>query len=177
MTKLTRRGVLASGAGVAAALAAGTTFADNRQVLRLSSVVSNNDIRAKAFARISKDVSKDFDLQVYNQSTLVPQGAELTSIQRGTLEMGLVAPQKLADQVPEWSILTAAYVLRDAAHMKAVFDSDVGKQLNELAAKAGLHVLAPVYFGARQVNLKPKKKIRTPEDLHGMTLRMPGGDA
>ncbi|OOY03240.1 C4-dicarboxylate ABC transporter [Thioclava sediminum] len=178
MTKLTRRSVLATGAaGAAATLMAGTAFAQDRKRLRLSSVVSNNDIRAKAFARISEDVAKDFDLQVYNQSTLVPQGGELTSIQRGTLEMGLVAPQKLADQVPEWSILTAAYVLRDAAHMKAVFDSDVGKQLNDLAAQAGLHVLAPVYFGARQVNLKPEKKINTPEDLKGMTLRMPGGDA
>lgn len=41
----------------------------------------------------------------------------------------------------------------------------------------GIHIVAPVYFGARQVNLKPEKTIRTPADMAGMKLRMPGGDA
>jgi TRAP-type C4-dicarboxylate transport system substrate-binding protein len=40
-----------------------------------------------------------------------------------------------------------------------------------------VHILGPTYFGARQVSLKPKKKINTPEDMAGIKLRMPGGDA
>jgi hypothetical protein len=28
----------------------------------------------------------------------------------------------------------------------------------------GIHILGPTYFGARQVGLKPKKKINTPAD-------------
>ena len=34
-------------------------------------------------------------------------------------------------------------------------------------------MIRPVYFGARQVNLKPTKKINTPADLAGIKLRMP----
>jgi TRAP-type C4-dicarboxylate transport system substrate-binding protein len=41
----------------------------------------------------------------------------------------------------------------------------------------GIHIVAPVYFGARQVNLKPEKTINTPADMAGIKLRMPGGDA
>ena len=41
----------------------------------------------------------------------------------------------------------------------------------------GIHIVAPVYFGARQVNLKPDKEIKTPADMAGIKLRMPGGDA
>ncbi len=37
--------------------------------------------------------------------------------------------------------------------------------------------MGPTYFGARQVGLKPKKKITTPADMAGIKLRMPGGDA
>ena len=41
----------------------------------------------------------------------------------------------------------------------------------------GIKILGPVYFGVRQVGLKPDKKIGTPADLAGIKLRMPGGDA
>ena len=180
MPFVTRRAAIAAGlAATTASLALGASAQDN-PVLRLSSVVSESDIRAEAFAKISEAVSDEFDLQVYNASTLIPQGSEMTAIQRGNLEMGLIAPQDLANQVPAWSILTAAYVLQDVEHMEAVFDSEVGEQLNQMAEEAGLHILAPVYFGTRQVNLVPsrdEREVMTPEDLSGVTLRMPGGDA
>ncbi|RUU07571.1 C4-dicarboxylate ABC transporter, partial [Mesorhizobium sp. M7A.T.Ca.TU.009.01.3.2] len=41
----------------------------------------------------------------------------------------------------------------------------------------GVRVLGPTYFGARQIGLKPDKKITTPADMAGIKLRMPGGDA
>jgi TRAP-type transport system periplasmic protein len=177
MTNLTRRTALATGLAATTALAAGVLHAQDRPVLRLSSVVSENDIRAEAFAEISAAVAEEFDLQVYNGATLVQQGAELTSMQRGNLEMALVSPQDISNQVPAWSILTAAYVLQDVDHLHAVFASDVGRQLDEAAGEIGLHILAPVYFGTRQVNLAPEGEVMTPEDLSGITLRMPGGDA
>ncbi|GGL69066.1 TRAP transporter substrate-binding protein DctP [Wenxinia marina] len=177
MTTFTRRGAVAALAATTAIALAGGAAAQERPVLRLSSVVSDTDIRAEAFQKISDAVAEQFDLQVYNGATLVPQGSELTAIQRGNLEMALVPPQDLANQIPEWSILTAAYVLTDVDHLEAVFDSEVGQQLDDLAAEAGLHILAPVYFGTRQVNLVGDAEVMTPEDLNGVTLRMPGGDA
>jgi TRAP-type C4-dicarboxylate transport system substrate-binding protein len=42
--------------------------------------------------------------------------------------------------------------------------------------QVGIEVIRPVYFGARQVNLKPTKKINTPADLAGVKLRMPPGE-
>ena len=177
MTPITRRAALATGLALTTALTAAPLFAQDRPVLRLSSVVSNNDIRAEAFAAIAEAVSAEFDLQVFNGATLVAQGTELIAMQRGNLEMGLVAPQSIAEQVPEWSIVTSAYLFSDVAHMERTFDSEVGAELLALAEGIGIHVLAPVYFGTRQVNLKPEIEVRTPADLNGLTLRMPGGDA
>ncbi len=179
MTHFIRRTAFAATLAATAALAGAgnTALAQDKPTLRLSSVVSENDIRAEAFAEIAAAVSDHFDMQVFNGATLVKQGTELTSIQRGNLEMGLIAPQSIAEQIPEWSIVTSAYLFSDAAHLKATFSSDVGKQLLKLSEDAGIHVLAPVYFGTRQVNLAPEKKIMKPEDLNGVTLRMPGGDA
>lgn len=179
MTHFTRRTAIAAALSATTALAgfSGAALAQDKPTLRLSSVVSENDIRAEAFAEIADAVSDHFDMQVFNGATLVKQGTEMTSIQRGNLEMGLIAPQTIAEQIPEWSIVTSAYLFSDAAHLKATFDSDVGDQLKQMTEEAGIHVLAPVYFGTRQVNLAPEMEVKTPEDLNGVTLRMPGGDA
>jgi TRAP-type C4-dicarboxylate transport system substrate-binding protein len=40
----------------------------------------------------------------------------------------------------------------------------------------GIHVITPVYFGSRNVNLKPDRQIRTPADMAGIKLRMPPGE-
>jgi TRAP-type transport system periplasmic protein len=40
----------------------------------------------------------------------------------------------------------------------------------------GIQIITPVYFGARHVNLRPDKQIRTPADLAGIKLRMPPGE-
>ena len=178
MTSLPRRTALAAALATTTAFALpASVWAQDMPTLRLSSVVSDNDIRAEAFAEIAEAVSGTFDMQVFNGATLVAQGSEMTSIQRGNLEMGLIAPQTIAEQIPEWSIVTSAYLFSDAAHLQATFDSDVGDELKALAADAGIHVLAPVYFGTRQVNLAPEIDVQTPEDLNGITMRMPGGDA
>jgi TRAP-type C4-dicarboxylate transport system substrate-binding protein len=99
-------------------------------------------------------------------------------MQRGNLEMGNIAPQDIAKQIPAWSILTAAYLFRDAAHLKAFFDSAAGQEMRKMAEdQLGVHILGPTYFGARQIGLKPNKKINAPADMAGIKLRMPGGEA
>jgi TRAP-type C4-dicarboxylate transport system substrate-binding protein len=178
MTNLNRRTTLAAAIAATTALTApAMALAQDLPTLRLSSVVSENDIRAEAFAEIAEAVSDTFDMQVFNGATLVDQGSEMTAIQRGNLEMGLIAPQTIAEQIPEWSIVTSAYLFSDADHLEATFDSDVGEELKAMTEEAGVHVLAPVYFGTRQVNLAPEIDVETPEDLDGITMRMPGGDA
>jgi TRAP-type C4-dicarboxylate transport system substrate-binding protein len=92
--------------------------------------------------------------------------------------MGNIAPQDVSKQLPAWSIVTAGYLFRDAAHVKTFFNSDPGKELKKMAAdELGIVILGPTYFGVRQVGLKPDRKITTPADMAGIKLRMPGGDA
>ena len=99
-------------------------------------------------------------------------------MQRGNLDMALLPPSDFAQQVPAFDILGAAYVVRDAAHLERVFKSDVGQSFVKLAReKLNVVILAPAYYGTRQLNLKGSKKVRVPEDLAGVKLRMPGGES
>lgn len=179
---LTRRtalflGGLALTAGLAAGGAAGA-LAQDKPTLKFAAVFSDADIRADAMRRLGEALSDDFAFQPHFGATLFKQGTELVALQRGNLETGIVAPQDIAKQVPAWSILTAAYLFRDADHLKTFFASEAGQEMKAMAEdQLGIRILAPVYFGARQVNLKPEKTISTPADMAGVKLRMPGGDA
>jgi len=113
-----------------------------------------------------------------NSSTLFKQGTELVALQRDNLEMGNIAPQDFSKQVPAWSILTSAYLFRDADHLNKFFASDLGAQMKKMVEdEVKVKILGPTFFGTRQVGLKGKKKVSTPADLSGVKLRMPPGDA
>ncbi|MBP1852964.1 TRAP transporter substrate-binding protein DctP [Rhizobium halophytocola] len=174
---LTRRHFM--GATLAAtALSAAPVFAADKPVLKFSAVFSEQDIRAKMLQMFQADIADNFTLQPYYGGTLFKQGTELVALQRGNLQMGNIAPQDVSKQIPEWSVLTSAYLFRDADHLTKFFASDVGQEFKQMAEdKLGIHILGPTYFGARQVGLKPNKKINTPADMAGIKLRMPGGDA
>ncbi|MEZ5866027.1 MAG: TRAP transporter substrate-binding protein DctP [Geminicoccaceae bacterium] len=172
-----RRLVLALGALLALAPAT-LAMAQDKPVLRFSAVFSDQDIRAQMMQRFGESIADEFTLQPYYGGTLFKQGTELVALQRGNLEMGNIAPQDIATQVPAWSILTSAYLFRDAEHLKAFFASDAGAEMKAMAEEQlGIHILGPTYFGTRQLGLKPEIEVKTPADLAGVKLRMPGGEA
>ena len=122
-------------------------------------------------------MKSDFEFQPYWSNTLFKQGTELVALQRGNLDMANLAPQDISKQLPAWSLLTSAYLFRDAEHMKKTFKSEVGQDFVKMARdQLGIEVITPVYFGSRHVNLKPDRMIRTPADLAGIKLRMPPGE-
>jgi TRAP-type C4-dicarboxylate transport system substrate-binding protein len=174
-----RRTLMAAGVALLAWGTAAPAVAQAPTNLRFSAVFSEQDIRAEMMKRFGEEVkAQGFNLQPYYGGTLFKQGTELVAMQRGNLEMGNIAPQDISNQIPAWSIVTSAYLFRDADHLKKVFAGDVGQQLKKMAAdQLGIHILGPTYFGARHVGLKPNKKINTPADMAGIKLRMPGGDA
>ena len=173
----TRRQFLV-GAGLATLVGAVPALAQDKPKLRFSAVFSEQDIRAEMMKMFADAIADDFVFEGYYGGNLFKQGTELVAIQRGNLEMGNIAPQDISKQIPAWSVLTAAYLFRDAAHLKTFFDSEHGAGFKKMTEdQLGVRVLGPTYFGARQIGLKPDKEIRTPADMAGIKLRMPGGDA
>lgn len=163
----------------AMAFALGTpAMAQDKPSFRFSAVFSEQDIRAEMMQRLQESVTDIADLEVYYGGNLFKQGTEIVALQRGNLEMGNIAPQDIANQIPAFSLLTSAYLFRDAEHLTTFFDSEVGAEMKAMAEEQlGIHILGPTYFGTRQVGLRTDRKINTPEDMAGVKLRMPGGDS
>ena len=172
-----RRTLLRAGAAMAAGALA-PAWAQATPTLRFAAVFSDKDIRAEMMQRFAKDVEGDFKVEMFLNSTLFRQGTELVALQRDNLEMGNIAPQDFARQVPAWSLLTSAYLFRDADHLARFFASDAGAQMKKMVEdQVKVKILGPTFFGTRHVGLKPKKRINVPADLAGVKLRMPPGDA
>ena len=172
-----RRTLLAGGASLLALGGAGVAQAQANPKLRFSCAFPETDLRAegyKAFAAAMKEV---FELEPFWANTLFKQGTELVALQRDNLEVCNLAPADISKQIPASSLMTSAYLFRDYDHLKKTFASDVGQDfIKQARDQLGVELIRPVYFGARQVNLKPAKKINTPADMAGIKLRMPPGE-
>jgi TRAP-type transport system periplasmic protein len=177
MALVHRRGFVAGAAAALALAPGGPAHAQAKPKLRLSVAFPETDLRAEGYKAFAAAMKDDFDLEPYWSNTLFKQGTELVALQRENLELCNLAPADISKQIPAWSLLTSAYLFRDYDHVRKTFASEVGKEFIKIAREqAGIEVIRPVYFGARQVNLKPAKRVETPADLAGIKLRMPPGE-
>ena len=157
-------------------------FADDPIRLRMSTSGSETDQRSVAMAEIFGPAVSEFaNYEPSYNGTLFAQGTELEAISRGNLEMTITSAQELGQFFPEFSIFTAGYVHRDAAHQVAVFDDPLMEPfLQRVEDELGVKLLSVMYLGRRQVNLRqPREELEvvTPDDLAGVNLRMPGTDS
>jgi tripartite ATP-independent transporter DctP family solute receptor len=182
-SNVTRRGVLgAAGLGLAGAtlgLGFGGAFAQDKIKLRLSSPATPTDQRAVSLTEVFGPAVAGFaDFEPHWNASLFKQGTELEAIARGNLEMSIASAQELATIYPEWSIFAAGYLHRDAEHQKKVFAADFTNEMKKkVEDELGVKLLTVMYLGRRQLNLRVDKEIKTPADMAGIKLRMPGTDA
>ncbi len=176
----TRRGLMSGAASlIALGLAAHSTQAADKITIRLSTPATETDQRAVALATIFGPAIAEFaTYEPHYNASLFKQGTELEAIARGNLEMSIASAQELATILPEFSIFTAGYLHRDAEHQKKVFAADFMEPMKKkVEDELGVKLLAVMYLGRRQLNLRIDKEIKTPADLAGVKLRMPGSEA
>ncbi len=148
------------------------------KALRISTPAVPDDWHVKMLYVFKDELAKmapgRFDVQVHHSGALFRQGAEAVAMQRGNLEMALLSMQDIARQIPEYSIFTAGYLIRDPDHLAKVYGGPIGEEAGKRIAEAmDIHLLQAVYLGTRQVSLAQPRRVRTPADLAGVKLRMP----
>jgi tripartite ATP-independent transporter DctP family solute receptor len=148
-------------------------------MLRFSSAAPPSDFLAKSVESFKAKVegaNVGVKAESYPASSLFKQGTEVPALQRGNLEMSTMTTFEVAQQIPEYGLFNRAYLFRDYAQMRHVFDGPIGAQYRKTVAdKMGIEILATAYLGTRQVNLRQKREVKTPADLAGVKMRMPAG--
>ena len=167
--------------GAAAALGATTlpALAQSKIVLRISTPAVPDDWHGKMWTvfkdTLDKSAPGEFDVQINLSGSLFKQGTEPAAMARGNLELAAISAQDIAKILPEYSIFTAGYLIRDPDHQQKVFNGPIGAEMYKAVAdKMDVQILGIGYLGSRQVNLREPRNVRTPADLKGVKLRMPG---
>lgn len=171
-----RRSILSAAALSALPLAG---WAQRKTPLRISTPAVPDDWHAKMWTvfkdALNKSAPGEFDVQINLNASLFKQGAEPAAMARGNLELATLSAFDIAKQVPEFSIFTAGYMVRDPAQQQKIFNGPIGTELfKRVAEKMDITILSTCYYGTRQLNLREARSVRTPADLKGVKLRMPG---
>jgi tripartite ATP-independent transporter DctP family solute receptor len=154
-------------------------LAQTKTVLRISTPAVPDDWHAKMWTvfkdSLEKSAPGEFDVQINLNASLFKQGTEPAAMARGNLELSSISAFDIAKLVPEFSVFTAGYVIRDPEQQQHVFNGPIGAELFKMVSeKMEVTPLATVYLGTRQLNLRDVRNVKTPADLKGVKLRMPG---
>ena len=167
--------------GAAAALSAISlpSLAQTKTVLRISTPAVPDDWHAKMWTvfkdTLEKTAPGEFDVQINLNASLFKQGTEPAAMARGNLELSSISAFDIAKLVPEFSVFTAGYMVRDPEQQQKIFNGPIGAELfKTVSEKMDVTPLATVYLGTRQLNLREVRNVKTPADLKGVKLRMPG---
>jgi len=176
-----RRSLLAKtfAALLASALLLPAVQAQTKMVLRVSTPAVPDDWHAKMWTVFKNNLEAsapgEFDVQINLNASLFKQGTEPAAMARGNLELSSVSAFDIAKLVPDFSVFTAGYVVRDPDHQQKVFNGPIGAEMfKSVTEKMDITPLSTVYLGTRQVNLREARNVKVPADLKGVKLRMPG---
>lgn len=167
------------GAAAALSTVSLSSLAQTKTVLRISTPAVPDDWHAKMWTvfkdMLEKTAPGEFDVQINLNAALFKQGTEPAAMARGNLELSSISAFDIAKLVPEFSVFTAGYMVRDPEQQQKIFNGPIGAELfKTVSEKMDVTPLATVYLGTRQLNLREVKNVRTPADLKGVKLRMPG---
>ncbi|NCV50351.1 MAG: C4-dicarboxylate ABC transporter [Rhodobacterales bacterium] len=168
------------GSAVALSIASSAMAADMTFTLATSG--TENDARSVAMREVFAPMVSGFaDFNAGYNGTMFAQGTELDAISRGNLTMSITSAQELAQFFPEFSVFATGYVHQDAAHQVRVFNDPLMDPFKETVEnELGVKLLSVMYLGKRHVNLRQCRDevdVKTPADLAGLNVRMPGTDA
>ena len=167
------------GLALAASVAFGPPAGAAEVTIRFSCAAPPSDFLARALEAFKGEVEKanvGVKVETYPGSVLFRQGTEVPALQRGNLEMSTMTTFEVAQQMPEYGLFNRAYLLRDYAHLRKVFDGPIGADYRrKVGDRMGIEILAVAYLGTRQVNLRAKRDVKGPDDLAGVKMRMPAG--
>jgi tripartite ATP-independent transporter DctP family solute receptor len=176
----TRRNVM--GAGLAAAVVAGAMprWARAATTLRWATVLPTNHPSVAMMERVAKQVREQtggaVEIQTFPAGQLGSSRDLIEAASSGAIQIVDEGAAQFGQFVPQFSILEAPYLWRDAQQVHRVLASPLVDDMNAaLVAKRAMRVVGSTYYGKRHVT-SGSKAINTADDMKGFKLRIPEVD-
>jgi len=130
-------------------------------------------LAAEYFAKnVAQRTNNKVQIQVFPGEQL-GSGKEVNEmIRQGANVMNITDPGYLQDFVPDVGVLNGPYIVKDPKEFDKLLASDWYKSIDQKLQQAGFRlIMAGGFFGRRHVIAD--KPIRTPQDIQGLTVRVP----
>ena len=161
---------------VAASALAAPTIAQETIRIRLAHSLSTSEpahLAAEFFAKnVAQRSNNRIQIQVFPSEQLGSGKDVNEMIRQGANVMNITDPGYLSDFVPDIGVLNGPYLISDPKDYMKLLASGWYKETEKKLETAGFRlVMANGFFGQR--HLIASKAVRKPEDMSGMTVRVP----
>ena len=130
-------------------------------------------LAAEFFAKnVAQRTGNKVQIQLFPGEQLGPGKEVNEMIRQGANVMNITDPGYLSDFVPDIGVLNGPYLIKDPKDYNKLLASDWYKGVEKKMEGAGFKlIMANGFFGQR--HLITDKPVRKPEDMAGMTVRVP----
>ena len=130
-------------------------------------------IAAVRFAKLVEErTNSEVKIEVYDSGTLGGQRDLLEGLQIGTVDLTLSSPAVMSALTPHVSVLDLPYIFKDSQHAYRILDGEIGQEIFKEGEQHGYIYINSWENGFRHTT-NNKHEIKTPEDFHGLKIRVP----
>lgn len=123
-------------------------------------------------ADVAEQSGGTINISLFADGTLGSASDNYSSVASGDLDMAMTGLEGLDLYAPEYTFLDCPFLIKDEAHLKALLDSGIGDKLTGRYEENGFVTLGWHYRDIRE--LASNKEVKTPADVAGLKLRLPG---
>ena len=111
-------------------------------------------------------------IDIFPASQIASGAKAIEFVQMGTLDIAVESTMSLSNFVSEIDVLNMPFLFDSAEQAFEILDGPVGDELEKLCEAQGFKVLAWWHNGFRNIS-NSKRPIAAPEDLKGLSIRIP----
>ncbi|MEX0844370.1 MAG: TRAP transporter substrate-binding protein [Balneolaceae bacterium] len=146
-----------------------------KKTIRLAHALSTTHPVHLGMERMAKLVDEKSDgkltISIFPSQQLGSEREALELLQIGSIGMTKVSSAALENFVPELRVYSLPYLFKDEAHILAVLNGEIGRELLLAGEEYWLRGLTYYDAGQRSFYIKDRP-IETPEDLRGLKIRV-----
>lgn len=115
-----------------------------------------------------------YKMQMFPGGVLGSEKEMIEQAQIGALQIARISLGPMGPVVPEVNVFNLPFLFRDEAHMRAVIDGPIGKEILDKITASSARLVGLGWMDSGSRSMYTKNPIKTPEDLKGQKIRVMG---
>ncbi len=115
-----------------------------------------------------------YRIQMFPGGVLGSEKEMIEQAQIGALQIARISLGPMGPVVPEVNVFNLPFLFRDEAHMRAVIDGPIGKEILDKITASSAKLVGLGWMDSGTRSMYTKNAVRSPEDLKGQKIRVMG---